>query len=155
MKQMNRERAYRDCAVSGATPIGWMVALFDRLALDLRRAAAAIRANDIETRCREMNHGFLVLGQLENWLDLETGGTSARQLAAFYAHLRANMIQASIMQMAQILDQQIDTLVTIRSRWQQLDSVPAEQATHSFSQPAFDAAPTLSSVERVPLSLSA
>lgn len=155
MRQMNRERAYRDCAVAGATPIGLMVALFDRLALDLRRAAAAIRANDIETRCREINHGFLILGQLENWVDLENGGAPARHLAEFYAHLRARMMQASATQMAQILDQQIETLVAIRSRWQQLDSAPGEPGSGSLPVSTLAPADTMPAPERVSFSLSA
>jgi len=36
-----------------------------------------------------LDHATLVLGQLENWLDLKNGGESAATLARFYAYLRA------------------------------------------------------------------
>ena len=49
----------------------------------LRRAAVALRASDIETRCRELNHAALVLGRLESWVDLENGGEPAQTLSKF------------------------------------------------------------------------
>jgi flagellin-specific chaperone FliS len=52
------EMAYRKTAVGGASGFGLLIALYDTLAGDLRRAADAERANDIEngagkrtTRC--------------------------------------------------------------------------------------------------------
>jgi flagellar protein FliS len=103
-----------------------MIALFDTLVGDFRRAAMAIRKNDIELRCRELNHAALVLGQLENWLDRETGGESAQTLARFYAYLRSQMIQAGANKSASILDTQIDMILHVRSAWQQLDVSPSQ-----------------------------
>ena len=123
---MTREMTYRNSSVMGASPIGLMIALFDRLAVDMRRAADAIRQGDIETRCNEINHGFLVLAQLDSWLDHEKGGEWARQLATFYKHIRAKMMQASVTQSPHLLEEQIETLLHIRSSWQQLDSKPAQ-----------------------------
>ncbi len=87
------ELSYRKTAIEGASPIGLMIALFDTLAGDLRRAASALRENDIETRCKELNHAALVLAQLESWLDLKSGGEAAQNLSRFYAYLRTKMIE--------------------------------------------------------------
>ena len=89
MKSSQTELSYRKSAIEGASSIGLIIALFDTLAGDLRRAAAAIRKNDIEERCKQLDHASLVLGQLESWVDLEKGGDSAQFLAQFYAYLRA------------------------------------------------------------------
>ena len=150
--RMNRTRTYRDCAVAGATPIGLLVALFDRLASDFRNATDAIRCGDIEARCRETNHAFLILGQLDSWVDLENGGESARQIAAFYAQLRSAVVQASTQQSAAILDGAIESVLNVRSKWQELDRVadaPALQATPMI------AAGEVSYSERPSLSLTA
>jgi flagellin-specific chaperone FliS len=72
MKLSETELSYRRSAIEGASPIGLMIALFDTLVGDLRRAAFALRKNDIETRCRELNHATLVLGQLNEWIDPES-----------------------------------------------------------------------------------
>ena len=59
------EMTYTLSAIESASPIGLMVVLFDTLAGDLHRAVAALNRSDIETRCKELNHASLVIGQLE------------------------------------------------------------------------------------------
>jgi flagellar protein FliS len=118
------ELSYRKSAIEGASSIGLIIALFDTLAGDLRRAAAAIRKNDIEKRCKELDHASLVLGQLASWVDMEKGGDSAQTLAQFYANLRATMMEAAVTQSASLLETQIDTILQVRSAWQELDNVP-------------------------------
>lgn len=127
---MTREATYRNCSVGGASTIGLMIALFDALVRDLRRASDAIHRDDVETRCRELNHALLVVGQLESWVDLKNGGEAARQLSAFYGYLRARLMEASIGKSAALLETQMETILHIRSRWQLLDVPPAaEEAT--------------------------
>jgi flagellar protein FliS len=101
-----------------------MIVLFDTLVGDLRRACGALRKNDIEERCKELNHAALVLGQLENWVDLKNGGESAETLARFYAYVRAKMLEASINKSAAELEKQIEMILHVRSAWQQLDASP-------------------------------
>jgi flagellar protein FliS len=156
MKQGKTELSYRKSAIEGASSIGLIVVLFDTLAGDLRRAAAAIRKHDIEKRCKELNHGVIVLGQLESWIDMDKGGESARSLSAFYAYLRAKMMEAAVTNSAKLLETQIDMILHVRSAWQKLDSGPpgvppdtlAEQTT-APSTPVTD-----SKVERIPFSQS-
>ncbi|MGA2049066.1 MAG: flagellar export chaperone FliS [Terracidiphilus sp.] len=131
--------SYRKSAIEGASPIGLMIALFDTLVGDFRRASTALRKNDIETRCRELNHATLVLGQLENWLDMKNGDESAATLGRFYAYLRAKMMQAAVTQSATLLEAQIDMILHVRSAWQQLDNAaptpPEGQIETSAPQP--------------------
>jgi flagellar biosynthetic protein FliS len=82
------EMAYRKMAVGGASGLGLLIALYDTLAGDLRRAADAERANDIEKRCREANHALLVIAHLEDVLSRGVKGELTQQLAAFYSSLR-------------------------------------------------------------------
>lgn len=127
--------SYRKSAIEGASSIGLMIALFDTLVGDFRRAAEALRRNDIETRCTELNHATLVLGQLENWLDTKNGGESAATLARFYAYLRAKMMQAAVTQSASLLEAQIDMILHVRTSWQQLDTpAPSDSEGHFEAQ---------------------
>lgn len=131
------EMSYRKTSIAGASPIGLMIVLFDTLVGDLRRAASALRKNDIEARCKELNHATLVLGQLENWVDLKSGGESAEALSRFYSYLRAKMLEASINKSAAVLDNQIEMILHVRSAWQQLDVPPppaAERQTGASSE---------------------
>ncbi len=156
MKLSKTELSYRKSAIEGASSIGLIVALFDTLAGDLRRASAAIRKNDIEKRCKELDHASLVLGQLESWVDMDKGGESAQALSRFYAYLRATMMQASVAQSAALLDTQIDTILQIRSAWHKLDTVPqGSPETPPVPPQAVTSSPIQESkVERIPFSQS-
>jgi flagellar secretion chaperone FliS len=136
MKRNETELSYRRSAIEGASPIGLVIALYDTLSGDLRRAASAIRNNDIEARCKDLNHAVLVLGQLEDWIDQKNGGELAQNLSSFYSYLRAKMMEASLSQSAQLLEAQIDLILQVRSAWQQRDmsspqapEMPAEVRT--------------------------
>ena len=143
---MSREStplSYRKSAVEGASPIGLVIALYDTLSGDLTRAIAALRVDDIETRCRELNHATLVLGQLEDWIEYPNGGDLAISLKDFYSHVRARILEASITRSAPLLEIQIQLILQVRSTWQQRDLPlpnPLEQAPTpprtSFSQSA-------------------
>lgn len=121
---MTLEMSYRKTAIAGASPIGLMIVLFDTLVGDFRRASGALRKNDIEARCKELNHAALVLGQLESWVDVKNGGEPAEALARFYQYLRSKMMEASINKSAAVLDNQIEMILHVRSAWQQLDVSP-------------------------------
>jgi flagellar protein FliS len=159
MKLSETELSYRRSAIEGASIIGLMIVLFDTLVGDLRRAAAALRNNDIETRCAELNHAALVLGQLNEWVDLENGGESARTLDRFYAYLRAKMMEAAVTKSAALLETQIDMISHVRSAWQKLDVGPIQMP----AKPGEDLAQELgispksapeAKVERIPFSQS-
>jgi len=157
---MTTELSYRKSAIEGASTIGLMIALFDTLVGDLRRAVAALRKNDIETRCEELNHAALVLSQLESWLDLRNGGDSAQTLSRFYAYLRAKMLEAAGNKSPQLLETQIDMISHVRSAWQNLDTPPQElpasqgEASKGYAE-AYDSLLLDSPAERIPFSQSA
>ncbi len=151
--------SYRKSAIEGASSIGLIIVLFDTLAGNLRRAAAAIRKNDIEKRCRELNHAALVLGQLETWIDINQGGESAQTLARFYAYLRAKMMEAAVTKSASLLETQIDMILHVRSAWQKLDvgphDDPATLTRIPTEQTSVPSAPgSESRLERIPFSQS-
>ena len=131
MSRHRMELSYRRLAIEGASPIGLLVALLDQLTSDLRRAANALHKNDIETRCRELNHALLVVAQLESWIDQKNGGETAQLLARFYAMIRAKMMEASIKKSAEVLEKQIDEILHVRTSWHKLDTGPAESAEKS------------------------
>ena len=152
--------SYRRSAIEGASPIGLIIALFDTFVGDLRRAAGALRKNDIETRCRELNHAVLVLGQLESWIDLKNGGETADTLSRFYAYLRAKMMEAAVGKSAKVLDTQIDMILHVRTAWQQLDNPPSQKAEQPAEAQTKEASrsytpETETTPDRVPFSFSA
>jgi flagellar protein FliS len=113
--------AYRKTAVEGASGFGLLIALFDTLAGNLRRAAAAQRRNDIENRCLEAKHALLVIGFLENCLKHSAGGELTQQLSVFYSTLRRKLIEAQVKQSAEIFEQEMAEVLRIREHWQKVE----------------------------------
>jgi flagellin-specific chaperone FliS len=106
-----------------------------------------------------LNHATLVLGQLNEWIDPENGGESARTLSRFYAYLRAKMMEAAVTQSAKLLETQIDMILHVRSAWQKLDVGPMETPAKPVENPAQQlSAPSTpapeAKVERIPFSQS-
>jgi flagellar protein FliS len=152
---MNTELTYRQTYASGASAIGTMIALFDALVRDLRRAADAVRSNNIEARCREVNHALLVIGHLQNLLDTENGGPSAALLESFYDRLRLRLNEASIQKSAELFETQIELLLQVRTSWQKLAMVPLAVQEPSISKTNEESTPlAAASEECVRLSLS-
>ena len=124
------ELAYRKTALGGAGGFGLAIALFDTLAGDLRRAASAERANDIEKRCKEVNHALLVVAHLEDALDRGSGGELAQQLRAFYSSLRRKTIEAQARRSPQILEEEMARVLEIRAVWQQAELRGTTSSAH-------------------------
>jgi len=114
---MNPGLSYRAAAVAGASPVRLVILLYEQAMEDLRRAVTAHARGDIEGRTREINHAILVIGHLETTLDPEQGGKVAANLALFYQHLRAGLVQAQCQQSMAAVEQAISQLVQVHGAW--------------------------------------
>jgi flagellar protein FliS len=124
------ELAYRKTALGGASGFGLLIALYDTLAGDLRRAANAERAGDIEKRCKEVNHALLVMAHLEDAINRGSGGELAQHLRAFYSSLRRKMIEAQARRSPEILEGEMARVLEIRAAWQKVEMRSATSTPH-------------------------
>jgi flagellar protein FliS len=115
------ELAYRKTAVEGASGVGLLIALYDTLAGNLRRAADAERSNDLETRTKEVNHALLVVAHLEDYAGRGSGGKLADYLLAFYKSLRRRLIEAQVKRSPELLQEQMAQVLKIREVWQKFE----------------------------------
>jgi len=132
------EMAYRKTAVAGASGFGLLVALYDTLAGDLRRAADAERCDDLEKRTRELTHALLVVAHLEDRVARGSGGQLADQLTGFYRTLRRKVIEAQAKRSAAILEEQMNLVLKLREAWQNLEirGISASPQGGSWDNPA-------------------
>jgi flagellar protein FliS len=128
------EQTYRKTAVEGASGFGLLIALYDTLAGNLRRAAEAERANDLEKRGAEVKHALLVVGYLEDWIDHDNGGELAQKLIAFYNTMRKKLIEAQVRRSPEIFEEQMALVLSIRGTWQDLE-LRASSALEGPPQP--------------------
>jgi flagellar secretion chaperone FliS len=135
--------AYFRSTASGATAVGQVVALYDIIVRDLRRALEAIGAKQIEARVNAANHALMVIGELQGVLDFERGGETARNLDRFYSVARVMLTDASIHSSSETFHELIAMFARLRRAWSQVErtvapSEPTERLRiSSKTQPAF------------------
>jgi flagellar protein FliS len=113
--------AYHQNTAIGASPVGQVVALYDAILRDLRRASAAIEASQIEKRCNAINHALTVIGELQGVLDFERGGEVARHLNSFYNVTRAKVTHAGVTSALDELKELIGMFTRMRAAWSKVE----------------------------------
>ncbi len=114
--------AYRRAATQQASVVGLVIALYDTLAEDLRKAAAAMDRKHFDDRSRYLKHGFSVLTQMDALIDAERGGRTAVNLRHFYGFLREEMLRAQFTQDTAVLLRLCSHLLEVREAWQEVDT---------------------------------
>jgi flagellar biosynthetic protein FliS len=110
-------------AAANGGGFGLLIALYDTLAGDLHRAAAAQRNGDIEKRCSEIKHALVVIGYLEHCVTQGADGELAQQLVAFYSTLRRELLESQKKQSAEALERQMAKVLDLREYWQKADQL--------------------------------
>jgi flagellar protein FliS len=86
---------YLGASVNTASPQQLLVMLYDRLALDLERAHAALTAGDKETSNEQLQHAQEIVMELNSSLDT-SAWDGAPRLASLYSWLLTELITANI-----------------------------------------------------------
>ncbi len=123
--------AYRETAARAASPVGRVILLYEQAIQDLGGAISALSAQDIELRTRHLTHALTVIGQLQACLDLERGGTVARNLDRFYNVVRERILEAQIRSSVAVLREQMDLLLSVRSAWIEVEQQERSGANSS------------------------
>jgi flagellar protein FliS len=135
MNDQNPIFAYQQSSIQGASPVGQVVALYDTILRDFRRALAAIEAGNVETRVSETNHALTVIAHLENVLDHERGGEAAKHLKSFYQVTRGLIVQASVNSSRETLRKLIDLFSGLRHAWYQAELQSGANQPSPVNQP--------------------
>jgi flagellar protein FliS len=113
---------YTQLSLEGASPMGLVVALYDNALKSLHRARRAIEANDIELRTKHLNHVLCIVAHLQGSLDLEHGGEVARTLLQFYTYARARVLEVSLTNSKEKLNDLASHFSSLRAAWQVVES---------------------------------
>jgi len=116
--------AYRETDVQSASPVELVITLYDVLVRDMNRMMTAIHAGDIEDRVNHSNHALQVLQELECLLDMEKGGSTAKDLSRFYSHLRAKVLQVQFKLDPAMIKRQMEMVLELRQGWVEAMAVP-------------------------------
>lgn len=127
--------AYREADVQSASPVELVITLYDVLARDMKRMIAALQSKNIEDRVNESNHALQVLQELECLLDMENGGSTAKDLSRFYSHLRAKVLEVQFKRDPAMVERQIKMLLELRAGWVQSMAVPPDVSSAAKNIP--------------------
>jgi flagellar protein FliS len=112
---------YQQASACGASPVGQVVALYDTILRDFRRALEALKARDIEARVFELNHAIVVIGYLQYILDHEHGGEPAKHFEQFYNVTRGLIVQANCKAAPEPIEELIELFTGVRQAWYQAE----------------------------------
>ncbi|MGY1747452.1 flagellar export chaperone FliS [Blastococcus sp. SYSU D00695] len=86
---------YMGDTVATASPQQLLVMLYDRLALDLERAQAALTAGNREAAAEQLNHAQEIVLELRSSLQVDAWEGGPR-LASLYSWLLTELVQANV-----------------------------------------------------------
>jgi flagellar protein FliS len=91
----NARTAYMDASVATASPAKLLVMVYERLALDCRRALDAQRTGDHATAHEQLLHAQDIVTELHSSLkvDLWAGGPA---MSSLYDYLHSQLVQANV-----------------------------------------------------------
>jgi flagellar protein FliS len=95
MYATNAHAAYRDNAVTTASPARLLVMLVERLVLDVERGLGAQKRADWQEAHRHLLHAQDIVVELESSLDVDKMPAGA-ELAALYEYLRNRLVLANV-----------------------------------------------------------
>jgi len=107
---------YANDAVLSASPVRLLTMLYDRLMLDLERAAAAHASADWQTMSNNLLHAQAIVTELSTSLkvDLWDGGP---QLFALYQYCQSLLVLANVRREAAGIHEAIEHLEPLRQAW--------------------------------------
>lgn len=139
--------AYRKTDAITTDPLGLVVLLYDTLLKDIRDAVSALAAQDVERRAAAVRHSMLVLQQLQGTLDMERGAVVAENLERFYNFTRAKLLEAQIKMSAEMFEQQIIFVASIREAWTEVRKAELEAQSQPLHSESAVPAPLLADPE--------
>lgn len=115
---------YQQQAVAGMNGVELIVALYDGMVRFLYRAVQAVEANDVSERRIAIKRTLDILMHLQSRLRMDTGGSSAKALAEFYAAIFALCIDGSRLASTARLKEAISCVRDVREAWHTISKDP-------------------------------
>ena len=113
-------RAYATTQVQTASPVQVVVLLYDGTIQAMKLAQEGMQNNDWEDKARFLGRALRVVSELSATLNMEQGGTVARDLRRIYEFVVHELTQANLLNQPERLDAPIRCLGVIREAWLEL-----------------------------------
>jgi len=114
--------AYRQVESQSRTPMELVVMLYDGAIRFVGLAQAAFARNDIGARGDAISRAIAIVSELQNTLDLNSGGDLARELDRLYTYINSRLLDVTVKRDATGLEEVKKLLTTLREAWIQASS---------------------------------
>ena len=112
--------AYRRTEAQSRSPVELVLMLYDGAIRFVGEARSAVDRRDIAARGEAISRALAVVSELQNTLDVSTGGDIARQLDRLYSYINTRLLDVSLKRDAAALDEVQKLLTTLRDGWSQV-----------------------------------
>jgi flagellar secretion chaperone FliS len=116
------QQSYQQNDILTATPGRLVVLLYDGAGRFLRRAAAAVRAGNIEATNASLQRAEAIIDELLATLDLDRGGEIAASLRDLYLFCRRELNDARLERDGDRIETVADLLGELREAWAQVEA---------------------------------
>ncbi len=106
--------------VMTASPAKLVRMLYDKVALSLKEAIAAIEAGEVETRWRDNARAMEILSHMWSTLDVEKGGEIAQNLESLFSFMLARLPEVDFQNDPEPAREVIELLEPLRESWREL-----------------------------------
>lgn len=119
---------YRENEILSASPQQLLLMVYDHLLLSLRRARVAIERGDVPMRVEQLDKARAALGELMVTLDIEQGGSIARQLSGLYTFILGELVDVGARRDLEKLDRLVGIIAELRGAFAEAGVAAGEGA---------------------------
>jgi len=113
-------QAYANTQIQTASSVQVIVLLYDGAISSLKLAQEGMSQLNYQDKARFLDRALRVIGELSASLNMEEGGSIAKDLRRMYEYIQFEMTQANIKNEPRRLEGPIRCLSVIREAWQDL-----------------------------------
>ncbi len=117
MSRISGAEAYRRVEAQSRSPLELVVMLYDGALRFLGEAREASTRSDRGGRAIALRKAMAIVAELQSTLNLEAGGTVAKEMDRLYTYVTERLVDASVKRDDKAIDEVRKLLTTVRSGW--------------------------------------
>lgn len=119
MSNPNRSNAYRQAAVTTASPEQILLMLYEAAIRHARKAIDCLEAKDLAGKGIYIGKTHDIINELTNTLNFEIGGEIAKNLERLYTYMTDALVKANLENSKEPLQEVLKMLDTLLSAWKE------------------------------------
>ncbi len=130
---------YRQANYNTANPIKLVIMCYDGAISSLKLARESYKAKNYEAKAKALQKAIDIIHEMNISLDLEKGGTIAKNLRSLYLYMISILTEADAKKNIHLFDEVIRMLEELESAWKEIaHGGIAESRNATYAMPASD-----------------